>query len=327
LQNDATQGVILFDFKENLKCGSCPNETNTDYYEKFSITCFGVLVFHLKNIYVFDFLSKDLNHDGFFASHCLMQLFQNPVFKNLNISNLSIWSDGASHFKNLEIAAFYNSVYLNFKKFEWNFFIPYHGKNYCDSHFSVVSRIIKTYENNEGKIDSLEKLSLVLEEKFESIKNNYQFDYYRKKHKKKFQNAKIFVVPISIPERDNYKTQLNIKGIKQYFSFQFEGNKISARFLTSDKQKDEISKVIKSKLRSKESDSENSNSKKRKKEDVISIGSKRTKLDPSKISPTYSQNNSDLISFLDETLNQISRKENEPSRETHVYEDDPMEID
>jgi hypothetical protein len=312
LQDHSDEGVIIFDFKENLQCGSSPNETNTDFYEKFSTTCFGVIVFHLKDIYIFDYLSADVTHDAHFVSNALSNLFQNPNFKNLNIKKLSIWSDGASHFKNNEITHFYNTVQQNFSKFQWNYFTPYHGKNYCDSHFSVIGRIVKKYENNEGKIDSLQKLCTTLEEKFNSFKNNYQFDYSRKKEKKKFENAKIFVIPIEIPQRDKMKNQIIIPNIKSYFSFEFSGNSIFTRESTSSSKTDKkVSIVLKQKARGEKNKEASANKRKKLLEELsISIGSSKPKKPRviNAVAPLAKPGPPQMLSFIDEELTGITKK-------------------
>jgi hypothetical protein len=319
LQEDPKEVVILFDFKENLKCGSCPNETNTDFYEKFPISCFGLIVFHLKDIYIFDYLSKDLVHDGHFASSCLSNLFENAEFKKLNATKVSIWSDGASHFKNHEMTACYDSFQSRFEKFQWNFFIQYHGKNYCDSHFSVISRIIKRFENNEGKIDSLEKLCDVLEKKFQSIKNHYKLDSSRKKIYHRFQNAKISILPFIVPPREDLKPQIKIPGIKQYFSFQFNSNKICTKYLTSNLAFKKFPKKKTFKKRETESnhssETNNNSPRKRKTDESISIEENAENQPENKIQKV--DHITELLNFIDEEL----------IHATHSNVNDPMEID
>jgi hypothetical protein len=88
-----------------------------------------------------------MKHDASFVIRCMNYLFQSDDWKGLNIENISIWSDGGPHFKNFELVAFEMSLFNTVaKSVNFNYFVEYHGKCYCDSHFSIISRIIGDYE-------------------------------------------------------------------------------------------------------------------------------------------------------------------------------------
>jgi hypothetical protein len=232
VQSSINKAVILLDFKENLIIGGSPNETNQDYYNKKQITCLGIIVFFQKQVYVFDILSEDLKHDAFFVIQALKLVTTHEEFKKLKIEEVSIWFDGGPHFKNYEIAGFFSSDFCNqFKKFEWNHFIQYHGKSYCDSHFSVLGRIYKRYEHNKGKIKSIDDLISIGQEQLDKMKENHEFN---SRKNRKFEQIYYILTKISIPLRTD-KIQNPIVGIKQkFFSFKVTEDHVEASSLTDE---------------------------------------------------------------------------------------------
>ena len=142
--------VILIDFKENHKCWKSKEQTSKSFYNALSVTIFNVSVFfggddgQLK-VHNWTFCSNNLSHDSFFVKEALAQLFEHPEFKSFGFKRVKFWMDGGPHFRSHELNAFfYNLEKLGkFKKVVWNHFIEYHGKNYCDVQFSVVSHILK----------------------------------------------------------------------------------------------------------------------------------------------------------------------------------------
>lgn len=74
-----------------------------------------------------------------------------------NCQELSIWSDnGSNHFRIHEMLAEYMKVKQTYPN--WNIHINYfrehHGKNICDTHFSVISRAYQQISNCQQPTDS-----------------------------------------------------------------------------------------------------------------------------------------------------------------------------
>ena len=131
-----------------------------------------------------DFVSEDLTHDAFFVKRCLEKLFSMPIFQNNRFKNLHLWCDGGKHFKNKDIIFLCLQQSNNFNSIELNFFIPYHGKSLCDSHFSIISRIQQAYEKSIDSIDSTEKFIEVMNDSFSRFAQN------KKEKKEKRENKK-----------------------------------------------------------------------------------------------------------------------------------------
>jgi hypothetical protein len=147
--------ILLVDFKENLKLGGSPNELNQDFYNKKNCSVLGTCLIYkdeknqIKKEYK-DFFSDILSHDGLFVKDCLHRLLSSdsiPKFKHL-----SIWTDNARHFHSMEIG---HCILLDIpQKYslqtQWNFFGEYHGKNYLDGHFGLLSKYIKEAEKAQS---------------------------------------------------------------------------------------------------------------------------------------------------------------------------------
>lgn len=142
--------VIVLDYKENIKVGGGPIETNSCFYEKTSISLLGfALVFKEANIIKYEyhnFLSEILSHDSLFSGECFLKILKDKRFKR--IKHLKIWSDNGNHFRSLEF------LYYLFKEapkyfsgsIKYNRFVECHGKSIVDGHFGVLSKLIKQKE-------------------------------------------------------------------------------------------------------------------------------------------------------------------------------------
>jgi hypothetical protein len=100
-------GILLIDFKENLKLGGSPNELNQDFYNRKNCSVLGMCLIYkdnnnkIKKEYK-DFFSDVLSHDGLFIKEYLHQLLSSISFPKFEY--LSIWTDNARHFHSKEIA-------------------------------------------------------------------------------------------------------------------------------------------------------------------------------------------------------------------------------
>jgi len=142
------EAILLMDFKENIKLGGSQREVSRIFYTKSQRTVLCIIVITNKGRHYFDFVSEDLCHDAEFVEQSIRELIYSPEFAQYNIKQVNFWSDGGKHFRNGQLQNFYKDLFLKkvFSLVTFNYFIEYHGKNYCDSHFSVISKIIENYE-------------------------------------------------------------------------------------------------------------------------------------------------------------------------------------
>ena len=101
---------------------------------------------------------------------CLNIVFCLDQFTAFQFENVYFWTDGGpGHFKTFELVHYFYSLQQKkiFKQVHFNYFIEYHGKSICDSHFSVLSSIIKKYENSVAAITSKKNTHFL--ENFSSI--------------------------------------------------------------------------------------------------------------------------------------------------------------
>lgn len=140
----------MIDFKENYKCWKSKEQDADSFRNGMSVTIFNATIFlslDSKTIQAHNwtFCSDNLTHDSFFVKEALSQLFRTQEFKRFDLKEISFWMDGGPHFRSHELNAFFINLQTSnfFKKVKWNHFIEYHGKNYCDIQFSIVSHILK----------------------------------------------------------------------------------------------------------------------------------------------------------------------------------------
>ena len=263
------EAVILFDFKENIKLGGGPREVSKIFYEKSQRTILGTcLIFKQKNkknevetkFNYIDFVSEDLTHDAFFVKRCLEKLFSMPIFQNNRFKNLHLWCDGGKHFKNKDLIFFCLIQSRNCNSIELNFFIPYHGKSLCDSHFSVVSRIQKSYEKSVDSIESTQKFIEVMnnsfsrfaeekkkkKEKHENKKTQKKQKETKKNKKKKEQkivkddSPTVLFVHIEPQQRPESRVAVEMKDVELYYHYFFLNDQIRAKVLESDLKYEKI---------------------------------------------------------------------------------------
>src|SRR5579871_5225062 len=172
-------GILLMDFKENLKLGGSLNELNQDFYNRKNYSVLGICLIYkdnnnkIKKEYK-DFFSDVLSHDGLFIKECLHQLLSSTSFPKFEY--LSIWTDNARHFHSKEIASCILSEIPQkyILQTKWNFFGEYHGKNFLDGHFGLLSRWIKEGEKAQlisNKEDCIQYLQNQIKNCNENKKN------------------------------------------------------------------------------------------------------------------------------------------------------------
>ena len=123
-----------------------------------------------------DFFSDILSHDGLYIKDCLHKLLSSNIIPKFN--HLSIWTDNAKHFHSKEMAyCILSDIPQKYSlQTKWNFFGEYHGKNYLDGHFGLLSRWIKEAEkaqrisNKEECIDYLQNQIKTSNENKENMK-------------------------------------------------------------------------------------------------------------------------------------------------------------
>ena len=148
------------------------------------------------------------------------------------------WMDGGpAHFRTLELVGYFQTLYETkiFKKIKWNYFIEYHGKNICDSHFATISSIIKRYEYSVDSITSTNQLVNILQN---GLKNSYQNSITRNENRKKQRGENptqnFSVIQYSRESPTILKNICKIKNFKIYYSFKIEDDAIICKVLDTD---------------------------------------------------------------------------------------------
>jgi hypothetical protein len=247
-------GILLIDFKENLKLGGSPNELNQDFYNRKNCSVLGMCLIYkdinnqIKKEYK-DFFSDVLSHDGLFIKDCLHQLLSSinfPKFKHL-----SIWTDNARHFHSKEIAHC-NLIEIPQKyslQIQWNFFGEYHGKNFLDGHFGLLSRMIKEAEKAQSIINKEECIQC-LENQIKSCNENKE--NMNKKNMKYPNELDINFIIYNREERPDIINQLHFSDFSSYqcMTSEYNEGEYNINGYTTSLLKDGISlksKIIKKK--------------------------------------------------------------------------------
>ena len=204
---------MILDFKENLRLGGGPRETNQMFYQMEQCSVLGFCLIHKSADGVvhkdyFDFFSSILSHDSLFAKDCLRNLVTDPSFPRF--ASLSIWTDCGPHFRSFEFA---HTVLRELPEklsipVQWSFFGEHHGKSLVDGHFGLLSRWLgegeksRPVENMQSCIDLMrEKLNGSNAHKPDAAKLSVQFRTYDR------------------TERPATKTQLKLPRFSGYHCF------------------------------------------------------------------------------------------------------------
>lgn len=216
--------VVAFDFKENIRVGCGPREIGRDFYDKSQRSVFGMVVYYVcddgsvKHRFV-HVVSEVLSHDGLFVRQCLTKLLSLEWMTKYK--SVSFWSDCGPHFRNYEVL---NHVLFELPKYysvatTYNFWGEKHGKNPCDSDFSVLSQWLNEITANTSVNTTLELLSEFNKKSNENTSTGglvRDFLLYERNDRPTFYTRSVF------------------KSIKMYHSFTAVGKKVHARVLTTD---------------------------------------------------------------------------------------------
>jgi hypothetical protein len=138
--------VFVLDFKENVKIGSDPVETQYNFFHQRPCSVLGFVLYYVEGGRIvkkhINYVSSVLSHDAFFASQCCIDVVKKHC---ASFTNLKVWSDCGLHFRCGEMM---RTLLLDLphqlqKKVSVNFFVEHHGKNPCDPHFSTLSTWLK----------------------------------------------------------------------------------------------------------------------------------------------------------------------------------------
>ena len=238
----SNQGLLIIDFKENLKLGGSPIEVSSVFYSKVQRSVFTAVLITKQNsekkIHYFDFVLEIMSHNTAFVIDCLNILFKSDQFKQYKLSELFVWSDGGpGHFRTFEYCNYMDQLRNNqFKKIQWNYFVEYHGKNLCDSHFAQISTIKRNYENNSGVISTTDSLIKVLQDGFTKTFENAA---YRdsKRAVSNHSNTSVTLFNYKIPSTKPITYQLLIKNFKCYYSFESLEDGLQIQIYANDDKK------------------------------------------------------------------------------------------
>lgn len=181
---DIHECILIIDFKQNLELNRGPSESSKSYYNRPQRSYFTISLIYGGEIVYYDFISDVLVHDSLFVIDCMNILFQSDQWKQHNFDKIHFWMDnGPHHFRTIELMGYFTSLKSNFIQLTINFFAPYHGKCVCDSHFSLVSRIINSstkYSN--GEILTTDDIIRILNRGFSESNQNKKDRNSRKKN-------------------------------------------------------------------------------------------------------------------------------------------------
>jgi hypothetical protein len=240
---------MMMDFKENLALDCGIQEVNRQFYNKPQRSFFCVVAVYrnkkdepLKKSY-FDFVSNVLKHDTLFVTECLDKFFGSDLFTKGNFKKVFFWFDnGPHHFRTHELTAYFHRLKtrLQLERLQWNFFIEYHGKNLCDTHFSLISRFLR---------DGLRKASLTLKTDQElvtfledSVKCSNEHKARRLSLRKKPLPKGFDTEPLDVKffiytreETPKTKPQMVMSGFKSFYTFELnEKEEVTASVLQEE---------------------------------------------------------------------------------------------
>lgn len=228
--------VLVIDFKENLRLGGGPVETNKLFYSKSLCSVLGfVLIKKEKNKIehsYYDFFSTNLSHDSLFVKQCFDLFLQQEEMKKFK--DINIWTDCGPHFLSKEFAQYaLNDIPLKYQKnIEWNLFGEYHGKSVVDGHFGLLSRFFSEIEKQKN-INCIDELIVELRKKIDFIKENQTTN-----------PLKILFFQYQQTDRPENLSFLNISSMKKYSCFKRINDKLYGFIDVDDFEGTEISSKI-----------------------------------------------------------------------------------
>lgn len=224
------KGLLVIDFKENVALGRSAEETSHSFYNRPQRTLFGaVLAFYNSaasrvEFRYFDVVSADLTHDAWFVRNALMCIMQSKAFRQLQLQQLSIWSDqGPNHFHNAEnMGNLADLCSAQLPQITMNFFCANHGKSICDAHFSMVSTAIKQWTMHPGHhLHTTADLIICLNDMFGKWKalNDLRIEHGMKK-KKVWDFSILQMDEVIAPPAE--RMLVSIKDFSVYHCFRFQ---------------------------------------------------------------------------------------------------------
>jgi len=162
--------TIVVDFKENFVVGGVgPVEVGKDFFSRIQISCLGCAVYiggkksngesYCPQYY--DFLSEILSHDASFVKDCLSNLIE-ILKERISLKKVNFWFDNGRHFRNKELCSHLICEKTEIFDFDFtiNYFAEHHGKSPVDSHFSMLTRLLKEESRVQtiNTIDDLKKI-------------------------------------------------------------------------------------------------------------------------------------------------------------------------
>lgn len=177
---------------------------------------------------LFRYISECLAHNAHFVKTALTSIFTDSFFKKLNIKVLYLWMDNAGHFKNKELHRFFTDCIDEYKfdELHANYFAEYHGKSWCDSRFSLITRLMKQATNQEGVSIKLTR------DYIETLSN--ELDRIATKSTDKALCSTQIIVEIDKQLPPLQPVLSGYTNIKSYLCFVFKQNSIHRKFTTDD---------------------------------------------------------------------------------------------
>jgi hypothetical protein len=230
------EALAILDFKANMKVNQHNVQLNHEFYLQHSRSLLGVAIVLPKvvsqekgihNIVYFDLLSDNLNHNAHFVITGLKSVLEHEFIVNLNLKKLTVWMDGAGHFKNSQLAKYFSDVELETQlALRWNYFTEYHGKALCDARFANITRFVnQELQSKNGSIETTDDIIRVIQKGQE---DSNQLRVARKKLP-----IKSVQMSIEIPVIDSIDSYV-IKNIKTFHSFTSENGIISSSVNSND---------------------------------------------------------------------------------------------
>jgi hypothetical protein len=330
--NVSTHEVILvMDFKENIKINVLHDaQIGSEYFNPPQRSVFEIVMFYLEKgkseKYYFDIVSTCLTHDSYFVINSIRACFAQPEYKNHKFNNVKLWMDNCpNQFKTRELFAFF-SEQKQFMKFEWNFFIEYHGKNPCDTRFSQISTMLHDYnmdQNNERITTSVQVVKVIREQQI--VHNEW-----RKESGKP--PIISFQILLKLTKAPRYKKTLNIKHFLFLHSFKLnkEKDEVWGFLLTNDTKysqvwKKEFTYIERKKIDLKQGTNVNENEISENLWDTVK--KKFTKIDNFKINHKSPEIDTALPYFTNEWENIKNRERDIEQIEIEISGDDEIDLD
>jgi hypothetical protein len=110
--------------------------------------------------HAYDVISEDLKHDAAFVQTIMRDAVEWAKCKlrerGCELKCVHVWTDGCrEQFKNKDVFAFVSSLHMTLSVLgEWCFFCSCHGKGGSDAETSILHRLVRSIQNEVGRIDS-----------------------------------------------------------------------------------------------------------------------------------------------------------------------------